>query len=69
MAYKGTNFWLTMAGLLVFILISLRTSRTEGLAIIKRQHTAVRWACYFALVFAVLFFSAENSGEFIYNRF
>ena len=69
--FSGMSFNLkvSLIALLTYIVISVMTRDTDGLTIIRNKKTSIRWELYFALVLFILFFSAEFSGEFIYNRF
>lgn len=66
---KGYNMIVSLIALLIYLLISTRTKQTQGLDIIRSQKPYIRWPLYMLLALCILFFSAENSGEFIYNRF
>ena len=66
---EGYNMIVSLIALLIYLLISIRTKQTQGLDIIRSQKPYIRWPLYMLLALCILFFSAENSGEFIYNRF
>jgi len=61
----------TMVLLLCFAACSIVTGKSggSGFAIVKEKNAAARWALYFLLISAVLFFSASVSVNFIYNQF
>ena len=61
----------TMVLLLCFAACSIVTGKSgrSGFAIVKGKNAAARWALYFLLISAVLFFSASVSVNFIYNQF
>ncbi len=63
------NVHVSFIALLAYLGISIYTFSHDGLTVIRRQKSFVRWILYFALLLCVMFFSAESSGEFIYNRF
>ena len=65
----GYNLILSLAFLIMFLAISVMTYKKSGVDIIRSKNPVVRWSCYLGLALLILFFSAENSGEFIYNRF
>lgn len=55
----------------VFVLLAVDfiTRKERGYEIIKRQPVLVRWACYYVLVFAILFLSVTGKTEFVYFQF
>lgn len=59
------------AMLLVFLLllVDFITRKERGYDIIKRQPVVIRWLCYYALVFAILFLSVTGKTEFVYFQF
>lgn len=69
MVPHGFNLALSLVFLVGYLGISGTTYRNSGLKLIKSKKPVIRWGGYFALALLILFFSAENSGEFIYNRF
>ncbi|MCR5155488.1 MAG: MBOAT family protein [Butyrivibrio sp.] len=65
----GFNLILALIFLITFLVISVMTYKKSGVEMIKARGPVIRWSCYLGLALLILFFSAENSGEFIYNRF
>ena len=63
------NLPLYLFGLVIYCIISVSTEKGSGVELLRHKNTAVRWAVYFGMLLAVLFFGASNSTEFIYNRF
>lgn len=57
------------AGIVIFVLISVFTYKKDGLEMIRRQKTMIRWGAYYALMLSILFFSAGEPVNFIYNKF
>ncbi len=66
---KGYYIWVSILALIVVLIIGARADADDGLSVIRRQKSYVRWALYIVLALCILFFSAQDSGEFIYNRF
>ena len=68
---RGYNLPVSLIALLIYLMIGTITDKTKtsGLDIIRSQKPYIRWTLYMLLALCILFFGAENSGEFIYNRF
>lgn len=68
---RGYNLPISLIALLVYLIIGTITDKTKtsGLDIIRARKPYIRWTLYILLALCILFFGAENSGEFIYNRF
>lgn len=54
---------------MILLLIDYVTRFERGFYIIKRQHFIIRWICYYAIVFAILFLSVTGKTEFVYFQF
>ncbi|MCL2013543.1 MAG: MBOAT family protein [Oscillospiraceae bacterium] len=67
------NFYVLAAACAVFFAVSLmQENKIEVRKFISRRNIAVRWAVYYALIFAILFLSSdfgEGLGEFLYAQF
>lgn len=53
----------------ILICVDFLTRKERGVQIIERQHWIVRWVCYYAITFAVLFLSVSGKTEFVYFQF
>ncbi len=69
MVPEGASYISTMAFLVLFIIISIRTGKVSGFEIIKSKPGVVRWMAYITFVLVILLFGSTNNGEFIYSRF
>lgn len=51
--------------------VGIITRKESGLSIIKRKHPVIRWLCYYAAVYTILYsyFSSQTESQFIYFQF
>ncbi len=59
------------AVMLIFILllVDFITRKERGVQILEKQHWIVRWICYYAVTFAIIFLSVNGKTEFVYFQF
>lgn len=68
-SFDLTALKLSLAFIVVLIAVSLATRKTEGCTLIKRFPIPVRWLCYYALIFVLLFYSITEKTQFVYFVF
>lgn len=60
---------LSLVLIAVLIAVSFATRKTDGCTLIKRFPIPVRWLCYYALTFTLIFYSITEKTQFLYFQF
>ena len=58
-----------LAGIVIYMVISVITYKRPGIDILREKKSVVRWSAYFALILIILFLGQAGVEEFVYNRF
>lgn len=53
----------------ILMTVSFITRKTDGCTLITRFPLPVRWLCYYALIFALIFYSVTEKTQFVYFQF
>jgi len=63
------DFLIVTTAVLLFILIDFLEMKNNGINLMDRPPTWLRWSAYYALFFGILFFGVFNKTPFIYFQF
>ena len=60
---------LSLIFIAILMAVSFATRKTDGCTLITRFPVPVRWLCYYALIFALIFYSITEKTQFVYFQF
>lgn len=53
----------------ILMTVSFITRKTDGTTLITRCPLTIRWLCYYALIYALIFYSVTEKTQFVYFQF